>query len=179
MKKNMMIWSNNLTQEELKNYITVLAENWETNGYEGSPEDITFADSFILIQEELEADYELMTDMIEKHEENPSYVVLATIQRWNGTYDGGKIYFDGSLTDIFSDIREDYLYIYLENGVLTVKSAHHDGEDIFQIKELTKRGERFIELHEDDMTERELHSKLFNDRHLSCNPKVLKKILNF
>ena len=59
---------------------------------------------------------------------------------------------------------------------MKVTAHHHDGTNCFQIKELTKRGEEFAERHKWDMSDRELHQKLFNDSHYSRNVRAFKEI---
>lgn len=84
---------------------------------------------------------ELLTDNV---------VVTGTVGRWNGIYDGGRVYSfrdvkRGTLWDkILSDIGEDCVYfkISLSGGVIHVKCSHHDGTNYFELRNLTEAGYR-------------------------------------
>ena len=102
------------------------------------------------------------------------YIILADLGLWNGRFDGGKII--TGLWNAISECFEDYNEIYEEGGRLKVVAHHHDGTNFFQIKELTKRGEEYAERHKWDMSDRELHKKLFDDSHYSRNVRAFKEI---
>lgn len=77
-------------------------------------------------------------------------VVTGTVGRWDGNYDGGRVYSfrdvkRGTLFEnIISDIGQDCIYfeIKLSGGVVHVKCTHHDGTNIFEIRNLTEAGYR-------------------------------------
>ena len=110
----------------------------------------------------------------EKENGQKQYIVLADLGLWNGRFDGGKII--TGLWNAISKCFEDYNEIYEEGGRLKVTAHHHDGTNYFQIKELTERGKGYAERHEWDMSDRELHQKLFNDSHYSRNVRAFKEI---
>ena len=128
----------------------------------------------------LSSDWNYMIDeltQLEEEEGEKTYVVLGKIGRWDGTYEGGKVI--SEIGKIFSLLAEDldFTRITLESNCVKMVTVHHDGTNEFYVKELTKEGERFFENHQDELTDRELHQKLFNDSHLSRNCIVVKKYL--
>lgn len=114
---------------------------------------------------------------IEYHENNcgkKTYVIIGDLGLWYGRVEGGKI-IEG-LWSVLKQCFEDYNKIYEENGRLKVTAHHHDGTNFFQIKELTEKGEKYADNHKWDMSDRELHKKLFNDSHYSRNVRFFKEI---
>ena len=57
-----------------------------------------------------------------------------------------------------------------------VKAIHHDGTNYFQIRELTDRGYEYWQNHQYDMSDRELHHRLFKDSHYSHEVSLFNKI---
>lgn len=110
----------------------------------------------------------------EKTNGQRQYIILADLGLWNGRFDGGDIIV--GLWNAISKCFEDYNEIYEEGGRLKVTAHHHDGTNYFQIKELTERGEEYAERHKWDMSDRELHQKLFNDSHYSRNVRAFKEV---
>lgn len=112
----------------------------------------------------------------EKEHGQKDYVVLATIGSWNGTHEGGKII--TGMFNVLAMCTEDEVTLYQEGRKVCITASHHDGTNFFRIKELTKEGERY-KINHDDMSDRELHAKLFNDSHLSRHPVIFKEIYGF
>lgn len=65
-------------------------------------------------------------------------VLFGSVGRWNGVFEGGRV---------FKDLREaidyaitdcDYIKIYDENGHLFITCSHHDGRCKFELKALNK-----------------------------------------
>lgn len=167
MKKN-MIWSydtSNWDEEEMKNmYEECYGESPDENALDKYIQDINgwYLDD---VRGEIE--------FYEKENGQKQYIVLANLGLWNGRFDGGKII--NGLWEAISQCFEDFNEIYEEGGKLKVVAHHHDGTNYFEIKELTERGEEYSERHKWDMSDRELHQKLFNDSHYSRNVKVFKE----
>lgn len=102
------------------------------------------------------------------------YIILADIGRWNGRADGGKII--QGLWNAITICFEDYNKVYIDGKRLKVKASHHDGTNYFEIKKLTERGEDYWNNHQYDMTDRELHQRLFNDSHYSHEVSQFKEV---
>jgi hypothetical protein len=92
-----------------------------------------------------------------------TYIVRARIQRWDGTYSGGKVI--KGLWNAISATFEDYNEVYQEGRRLKVDAVHHDGRNCFEIRELNKNGQIFFEKNESWMDDRKLHEKLWNPRY--------------
>lgn len=168
MKKN-MIWSYDTScwdEDEMKSMYEECYE--ETPSEETLQQYIDDTNNCYLedVQEEI--------TFYERKNGQKQYIVLADLGLWNGRFDGGKII--TGLCNAISQCFEDYNEIYEEGGQLKVTAHHHDGTNYFQIKELTERGEEYAERHKWDMSDRELHQKLFNDSHYSRNVRAFKEI---
>ena len=98
--------------------------------------------------------------------ETGTYLVIASLGLWNGRFDGGKI-LSGRLDKAIQRCFEDYNRVYMEGRNLRISATHHDGTNYFTIKKLTPKGEEYAERHGWDMTDRELHQRLFKDSHYS------------
>lgn len=82
---------------------------------------------------------------LEEFFEEGTWILRGTVNRWDGAYQAGTIF-----TDIISTFNKmikgcDYIHIYSENGHLYFQCTHHDGVNIFEIKKLTEKGERYFE----------------------------------
>ena len=98
--------------------------------------------------------------------ETGTYLVIASLGLWNGRFDGGKI-ISGQLDEVIQRCFEDYNRVYMESRNLQISATHHDGTNYFTIKKLTPKGEEYAERHGWDMSDRELHKRLFKDSHYS------------
>lgn len=98
--------------------------------------------------------------------ETGTYLVIASLGLWNGRFDGGKI-ISGQLDEVIRRCFEDYNRVYMEGRNLQISATHHDGTNYFTIKKLTPKGEEYAERHKWDMSDRELHQRLFKDSHYS------------
>ena len=110
----------------------------------------------------------------EKSHGKKTYVIKATIGLWDGTHEGGRV-IEG-MESVICACSEEVLDIYLEGRQMTIKASHHDGTNMFFIKELTKEGERYYELHFGEMSREDMVEKLFNNRHLSRHVTIWKEL---
>ena len=64
--------------------------------------------------------------------------------RWNGSAKGGS--FIRTFSDLLNCIGHlDYLKIIDRNGHLIIEGCHHDGSDYYEIKKLTKHGQKYAQ----------------------------------
>ena len=103
-----------------------------------------------------------------------TYVVKADIGLWDGRYEGGKI-IEG-MESVIHTCMEDITAIYLENRLMRIDANHHDGINLFSIKELTPEGERFYEKNIDKLSVCQMVNILFNDRHKSRHVRIWNKM---
>ena len=92
---------------------------------------------------------------------------------WNGNAEGGKVMRINSANDLFF-MDVDRVRVTLEDDGLVVYGYHHDGTNRYVVYQLTERGEKFIENHEDELSPRELHDRLIK-AHLV--KRVTKKLV--
>ena len=112
-----------------------------------------------------------------KHEmdrllEHNAYIMTGTCGRWDGPCSGGT--FICSFSDFSDAVRHlDYLEIYDENGHLYIKGSHHDGDDSYELKRLTKKG---YDLAESNYFahDRKLHTTIMKTNFYSALPRLSK-----
>ena len=168
MKKH-MIWSYNIfnwDEDEMR-------EQYE-ECYDETPDEQTLQEYIQDVNNDYLEDVHSEIVFYEKTHGQKMYLVSADLGLWNGRAEGGKVI--TGLWNAITQCFEDYNEIYEEGGMLKVTAHHHDGTNFFKIKELTEKGEEFAERHKYDMSDRELHKKLFNDSHYSRNVKLFKEI---
>lgn len=102
-----------------------------------------------------EDDYENMWDILngrfedlfDYESDNKQYVITGSLGLWYGRR---GVYSDIVFDSIGEAIRECWndcedIIVYDKKGHLIVEALHHDGRNIFEIKELTKKGEDMMD----------------------------------
>ena len=87
--------------------------------------------------------------------DHQKYVMFGKAERWDIKGENANGYFDKTFNSLLEAIDEAtrgcgicYLKIYEENyGRLYVDVIHHDGNNSFEIRELTKYGKKMLENH--------------------------------
>lgn len=149
---------------------------WDTFAQAEMAEDFKIVYGYEPSEEELnehcdrqaEIDFETILDEIDYHEKvngQKTYIVVARIGTWRGIFDGGKVL--TGMRDVFSQCSADYSTYYFKNSQMRITAHHHDGTNTFIVRELTPKGIEFMENHEGDFTDRELHQKLFKSSRYS------------
>lgn len=113
-------------------------------------------------------------EFYEKQYGTKHYIIIASLGLWNGRFDGGKII--KGLWNSISKCFEDYNEIYQDGKRVKVTAHHHDGTNYFEIRELTDKGIEYWERHEYDMSDRELHTRLFKDSHYSHEVSLFNEL---
>lgn len=95
---------------------------------------------------------------------------------WRGSFDGGKI---GDFWTLYGEAFKDCDYISItdENGALIIKGAHHDGTNIYRVKELTPAGVDYFDRWQygtDARTERHAHAQIV--KRYSHRPKFWERV---
>ena len=162
--KEYLIYTNDpydFNEEEMKQaYLeTAEANDWEVPEEGPSDEDI-----WQEWYDQCDLNFQDMCTEIKFHNEMGSYLIVGTLGLWRGTFPGGTIV-DGYLHEAIQKCFEDYNRVYMKNRNLCVSAIHHDGTNSFIIKKLTDRGIDYFNKHCWDMTDEELHQRLFNDSH--------------
>lgn len=149
-------------KEEARNII------WETNGEEENPyewttpEDISDDEVFATIDRWEQEQYDDWVIEFSAFLHNRMWLACGTVGRWDGTFSGGKLF--SSFSELMSGFSDcDYFIVYDVNGHLYINGYHHDGVISMEIKELTPKGEDYASRHCWDMSDRELHEKLWNE----------------
>lgn len=110
---------------------------------------------------------------------SPLWILQGTVGKWDGPKKGG-FFFSG-----WDDLMKhnptkdcDYIHWYDENGHLFLKCSHHDGDNMFEIKKVTKKGEQMVEKWKNDFndgrSERQLHDTIMGNNFFSALPHFAK-----
>lgn len=102
---------------------------------------------------------ELKVNLEEFNKQSNKFLMTGTCGLWYGRQQGGKVLED--LKDCIDSLY-DYTEIEYDNGIINIKTIHHDGTNYYQIQPLSTRGEKYFDRHYYEMSDRELHEKLQN-----------------
>lgn len=170
----------------MKNVIAkerVIFQNYDLDDYEedyrneyGEDEDFSENAMWQWIDDMVSIDFEYTFRELKAFFHN-QIIAFGSIGRWNGVYDGGKIFnnFEDAYWEMTKDC--DYVKIYDENGHLFIHCSHHDGSCSFEIKELTKKGEEYFDRWEysyDNRSERDCHNQII--KRYSTIPNFAHKV---
>lgn len=142
-----------------------IKENLMCNGYE--EDEIT--DNMITEQRYFqdECDWEWARENLEEFFRNGNkWILVGQVGRWDGIYRAGTIF--NTFDDFFYKATDDcdYIHFYDENGHLYLTCSHHDGTCHYEIKEVTDKGQQYLENWEDNWndkrTEEYVHTQIFN-----------------
>lgn len=155
----------------------VLFNNYDMDDYfkwaeeclkENCKDEEEFSDSEIeeVAYDLISEDFDMILNELENFFKDNEIICFGSIGRWNGVYNGGKIFND--FKDAFYFMTEDcwYYKIYDENGHLFVHCSHHDGSCTFEIKVINNKGKDYYRnwnewvRPSDRRTEREVHSQI-------------------
>lgn len=153
---------------------------WKREYLEEFPEYEDMSDNYLMnvFWDEEYMDWENEMYNIEHFDNANKYILYGSIGRWNGTHRGTKIF--KSIKDAINWAIEDcdYIKLYDENGHFCITCSHHDGTCCFEIKEITKEGEDYLERWEDNWNDKRSESYVNNkvvdrySRHLNFAHKV-------
>jgi hypothetical protein len=100
-----------------------------------------------------------------------SCLLVGTVGRWNGTFSAGTVFYDFEKM-FYEAVKDcDYWKIWDENGRFFLECSHHDGTNMFEIKEITDKGISLLDKWEydfnDPRTEEQIHETIFNNNFYS------------
>ena len=154
-----------------------IKEMFLENGYE--EDEIT--DNMITEQRYFqdECDWEWARENLEEFFRNGNkWILVGSVGRWDGIYRAGTIF--DTFDDFFYKAADDchYWHFYDENGHLYLTCSHHDGTCHYEIKEVTDKGQQYLENWEDNWndkrTEEYVHTQIFNK--YSRLPRFAEKV---
>lgn len=102
------------------------------------------------------------------------FMIRGYVGRWNGRHAAGYVFND--FDDMFYKAVKDcdYIKMWDENGHFYLQCSHHDGTNLFEIKRINYKAYEFIDnwsySWNDDRTEAEIHSIVWNSNFLSSLP---------
>lgn len=141
-------------------------------------EDISEADIWDEINNINEISWELAEIELKNLFEDKKLLVCGNVGRWNGNFAAGKVIEYDELYKCWRDC--DYMEIYDENGHFYIKSSHHDGTNLFEVKILTDKGADYFYKWEynwnDRRTEQEIHQTLWNNSHYTHIPHFARNV---
>lgn len=160
MKKNnkkVTLYTNEITEEKVEYARQYLLEE---NGEEPTDSELW---NFLNVDDDI--NWDVFKREYEKYFNTHNFVCKASLGRWNGRFNSGKI-----LTSGWSDFlkiigKYDYISIVDNNGHLEVVGRHHDGTDYFEIRELTRKGDEYANGYHYDKSEPEDAQAVWNNFH--------------
>lgn len=166
-----MIYDSTCDIQDYEGYLEGFLEETRISksDYETTPQvwEMDF-DKYIYREKECEYNDEITNITYYENTHNKkTYVIKGFIGLWHGTYEGGKIIKGMKNVIIKCHGGEEYFKFYMDGKIMKFMVSHHDGTNNFYIKELTERGEKFYETHKEELNDKEMVEKLYNDRHLS------------
>lgn len=160
MKKNnkkVTLYTNEITEEKVEYARQYLLEE---NGEEPTDSELW---NFLNVEDDI--DWDVFEREYEKYFNTNNFVVKASLGRWNGRFNSGKILTSG-WSDFVKIIGEyDNISIVDNNGHLEVVGRHHDGTDYFEIRELTRKGDEYANGYHYDKSEPEDAQAVWNNFH--------------
>ena len=107
------------------------------------------------------------------------WIMTGSCGLWDGKHPAGTVF--DTFDDFFYKAIKDCAYwkFWDENGHLYFQCSHHDGTNFFEIKQITERGERYLENWEygswdDNRTERDIHDRIM--KVYSRPPRFAEKV---
>ena len=117
-----------------------------------------------------ENDFQYFQDKFNQLLETGYCLLVGTCGRWNGPARGGK--FITSFEDLQNAIRHlDYLRIVDRNGHLIIEGFHHDGQDRYEVKQLTSKGYEYADRNYFAHSKK-LHDTIMNSNLFSKLPRL-------
>ena len=159
MKKNkkVTLYTNEITEEKVEYARQYLLEE---NGEEPTDSELW---NFLNVDDDI--NWDVFEREYEKYFNTNNFVVKASLGRWNGRFNSGKILTSG-WSDFVKIIGEyDNISIVDNNGHLEVVGRHHDGTDYFEIRELTRKGDEYANGYHYDKSEPEDAQAVWNNFH--------------
>jgi len=118
-----------------------------------------------------------------------AFIITGSVGRWTGQHRGGYLFnsaygnngyysslYRRGLWDAFKDC--DYFEFIDDNGLLKIRCSHHDGTNYYEVRELTKKGEEYAELHEYDDDE-EVHKVLLSSNIYTRNVHYAHRVFGW
>jgi len=119
-------------------------------------------------------EYTDFTDELDRYLNCGVFLIQGVCGRWNGPVDCGR--FVRNYNDIRSGIEHlDYIKFYDRNGHFYIEGSHHDGNDKYELKQLTDKGIALAERHW-FAQDRALHNKIMQNSNYSKLPRIAHAI---
>ena len=118
-------------------------------------------------------------DMMQDFFDGKMLIVCGSVGRWTGKFAAGKVI---TFDDIWKCWENcDYISIYHEGGHFYIRSSHHDGTNLFEVKILTDKGAEIYDRWENweiwkDLNERQAHEKLWNNPKYTHIPHYAREV---
>lgn len=163
----------------------IVFQNYDLSGYEEmykeehKGEDFDENEMYEYISSLLDWDFHDFMGELKSFFRDKMLIAFGKVGRWDGVYDGGKVC--PTFEDLFYRAMKgsDYFKLYDENGHLFLLCIGHDGNSLFEIKELTKEGEDYYDRWEysgysDKRTEKDCHNQII--KKYSKLPNLMHKL---
>ena len=171
---------NNYYDSEREQYAreNILEDRGEDNGWE-NVDDIPDEEVWDELNFQEEIEWEETISDLKRFFDGKTLLVTGTVGTWQGNFAGGKVLTVENISDCWKNC--DYIEIYDENGHFYIRSSHHDGTNLFEVKVLTEKGADMWDKYEYDYIWRDLsiqdvHGKLYNNSRYSHIPHYARNV---
>lgn len=139
-----------------------------------SPEDIPDHRVFKEIESEDDICWGFIKSDLENMFKTDYFLLTGLCGTWHGQIEGGK--FISSLPELLSVLQHlDDLRIIDRNGHLIIEGSHHDGNDRYELKRLTRKGYALASSYH-FAKDRQLHNTIMKSNLFSALPKLAKQV---
>ena len=158
--------------------IESLMENDNSLSKENISDNDIWEERYLLDSLDWEEENERLIDFFDT--ESESWILVGSLGRWNGTFDGGFIF--SSFKEMWHKATKDcdYFNIYDKDGHLHIECSHHDGTNHYEIKKLNSKGQNLYDKWssdwDDKRSEREIHNIIWKSNLFSSLPHFAKQV---
>ena len=135
---------------DLSSYEDIARETLTENGNEDPTDSQLWEEIYFLDSITWEEEKERLKDFFK----GSRWILQGYTGTWRGAARGGFIFND--FMDAYYKATKDcdYVHIYDENGHFYIKCSHHDGTNLYEIKEVTADGIEYLERWENNLNDK-------------------------
>ena len=174
MTKTIVYYDDTNNYDKFNEARDLLYERFADSNCWSSKEDIPSSSVYEEIDEQNKTDWIYISHILEDMFKTNHYIITGTCGRWNGSCDCGT--FISSINELTNFISHlDSVRLYEQDGHFYITGYHHDGQDHYEIKQLTKKGYAYAS-NRDFAHDKRLHNTITKYNLFSCLPRIYTKI---
>lgn len=171
--KEIVLYDSYYSEEKEEHARDFLFELYAEDEKWASPQDIPDHRVFQEIESEDDISWKDIKIELENMFKNGYFLLTGYCGTWHGNMQGGK--FISTLSELLSvlDHLNDFRIID-RNGHLIIEGSHHDGNDRYELKRLTRKGYELASNY-DFANDRQLHNTIMKSNLFSSLPKIAEQ----